>query len=231
MQNIILNWSGGKDATMALHHLSFEEKTNVASLLTSINSQRKRITMHGVPLTLLEKQVESLNQKLDLIALPENISMDKYSQIVTKKAKEHYRNGITHYAYGDIFLEDLRLFRDQEAEKAHLQTIYPLWGLNTNDLAQRFIQLGYKAIVVAVNSVKLSKEFAGRLYDEEFLKDLPSDVDPCGENGEFHTFVFDGPLFTLPIKFNKGKTTLHQYAPSEDSKSEWDHGVWFCDIS
>ncbi len=230
-QNVVLNWSGGKDATMAFHKLSQHENIEVISLLTSINSNRERITMHGVPLSLLERQVDALNQQLDLITLPENISMEKYSSIVREKALNHYQKGISHYAYGDIFLQDLRDFRDQEAAKSRLNTLYPLWGLNTKELAMQFIHLGYKAIVVAVRSTKLPQEFAGRIYNEDFINDLPLDVDPCGENGEFHTFVFDGPLFKHPIDFTKGATTLHQYVSSDNSDSQWDNGVWFCDIS
>ncbi|UTW67180.1 ATP-binding protein [bacterium SCSIO 12643] len=230
-KNVVLNWSGGKDATMAFHQLSHHENIEVISLLTSINSKRERITMHGVPLSLLKRQVDALNQQLDLITLPENISMEKYSSIVREKAQQHHQDGISHYAYGDIFLQDLRDFRDEEAAKSQLKTLYPLWGLNTKELAMQFIHLGYKAIVVAVSSAKLSQEFAGRIYDKEFITDLPSNIDPCGENGEFHTFVFDGPLFKHPIDFTKGTTSLHRYASSDNSDSKWDNGVWFCDIS
>jgi uncharacterized protein (TIGR00290 family) len=229
-KNTILNWSGGKDATFALHLLSQKPDIEIKALLTSINSKRKRITMHGVPLRLLQEQVKSLNRHLELIELPENISMEKYSDIILKNASQHFVDGISYYAFGDIFLEDLRHFRDQELQKSKIKTLYPLWKKNTHELALDFINLGYKAIVVAANSKKLSSSFAGRYFDQQFILDLPEDIDPCGENGEFHTFVYDGPLFQYPIEFTKGETTLHQYKPSDDSKSQWDNGVWFCDI-
>ena len=240
MKKTILNWSGGKDATMALHQLRADQNVKIVSLLTTINGERRRITMHGVHEDLLQAQVQSLGESVELMELPENISMDKYAEITNNIAKNHTKKGISHYAYGDINLEDLRKFRDTELQKNNLTPIYPLWGKPTSELAQEFIKLGYRAIVVATSSNKLDESFVGRLYDQEFLNSLPQDVDPCGENGEFHTFVFDGPIFNTPLNINIGKKTYQTYKPSnndddcfceKEDQKDWDKGFWFCELS
>ena len=240
MKKTILNWSGGKDATMALHQLREEKDVKIVSLLTTINGERRRITMHGVHEDLLQAQIKSIGESLELMELPENISMSKYSEITNQVAKKHTKEGITHYAYGDINLADLRKFRDNELEKNSLTPIYPLWERPTSELATEFINLGYKAIVVAVSSNKLDESFVGRVYDQEFINSLPKGVDPCGENGEFHTFVFDGPIFNTPIKLSVGEKTYQTYTPSKNDddcfcdkpeQKEWDKGFWFCELS
>jgi uncharacterized protein (TIGR00290 family) len=240
MRNTILNWSGGKDATMALHQLREEKDVKIVSLLTTINAERRRITMHGVHEDLLQAQIKSIGESVELMELPENISMDKYSKITQGVAKNHFKEGVTHYAYGDINLTDLRQFRDTELAKNNITPIYPLWEKPTADLAQEFIKLGYKAIIVATSSNKLDDSFVGKLYDENFLNSLPKDVDPCGENGEFHTFVFDGPIFKTPINVTVGDKTYQTYTPSKndddcfcdkEDQQDWDKGFWFCELS
>jgi uncharacterized protein (TIGR00290 family) len=239
MRNTILNWSGGKDAALTLHHLLQDNTVKIHSLLTAINKKRRRITMHGVHESLLIAQADSIGFKVEKLELPENISMAKYSEIVSSFAKKHFENKISHYAYGDINLEDLRVFRNQELMKSGIKGMYPLWGRNTLDLAKEFIFLGFKAVVVAVSSDKLDKTFAGRQFDLEFLNELPSSVDPCGENGEFHTFVYDGPIFSKPIPVEIGKISTQTYKPTEgdedcfceeEKQKNWDTTFYFCDL-
>lgn len=246
MQNqskkVVVNWSGGKDASLSLYqYLKKHDRSSIHSLFTTINERLQRITMHGVPVSLLEKQVKSLGLELELIGLPEDISMEKYSEVMRDRSRIHKESGVIEYVYGDINLVDLRAFRDQELEGSKITPIYPLWNKETGDLAKEFINLGFKAIVVATNSKLLKKEFAGRLYDQDFLNDLPEGVDPCGENGEFHTFVFDGPIFKNPVEFEKGEVTYKTYQPDEDDSDcfccdkepddTWDKGFWFCEIT
>ena len=235
---VIFSWSGGKDASMALHTIQTEGIHHIDSLLTTINGSLQRVTMHGVPAALIEKQAQEIGLPLFFTPLPDNISMEMYSEITKRQAEVHKDSGIYGYVYGDINLEDLRAFREKELSENNLVGIYPLWEKNTLDLAREFIKSGFKAIVVTVSSRVLDKTFVGREFDAQFLRDLPSDVDPCGENGEFHTFVYDGPIFSQPIPIKVGDKTYKNYSPSKDddnysSESDnetWDKGFWFCDL-
>ena len=240
MNKTILNWSGGKDATLALHYLLQEDSNTIMSLLTTINKRRRRITMHGVHEDLLMAQVKSLGLPVEVIELPEDISMQAYSDLTQEMSKQHHSQGISHYAYGDINLEDLRRFRDDSLEKAGLKPLYPLWQRDTTSLANEFIALGYKAIVVAISSDKLDSTFVGCEFDHAFLDRLPEGVDPCGENGEFHTFVYDGPIFNEALHINIGETSSHTYNPStkdkdcfcdEGKQKDWSTQFSFCEIT
>ena len=240
MNNIILNWSGGKDATLALHYLLEEDSNKIISLLTTINKRRRRITMHGVREELLIAQVQSLGFRVEIIELPEEISMQAYEDLTLEKSRQHQLQGITHYAYGDINLDDLRKFRDNSLKKADLLPLYPLWKQDTKSLATEFIALGYKAIVVAISSDKLDSSFVGCEFNQDFLNRLPDSVDPCGENGEFHTFVYDGPTFNKPVKIKVGETSTHTYKPSDNDdncfceevkQKDWNTQFMFCEIT
>lgn len=236
--NSILSWSGGKDASLSLYYLQQENKA-VNSLFTTINNRLQRITMHGVHISLLKKQVESLDCSLELISLPEDISIKKYNELMGAFLQGKYDQGIKEVVFGDIYLEELKNFRDQELAYYKLKTHYPLWGKNTLKIAEEFINLGFKAIVVAVSSNKLGKTFVGKEFDLAFLKSLPKDVDPCGENGEFHTFVYDGPNFKFPVNLQKGEITYKTYSAEKndedcfcenENSEDWDKGFWFCDL-
>lgn len=234
----ILSWSGGKDAALSLQYLQKENRL-VNTLFTTINKRLQRITMHGVHISLLEKQVKSLGCQLELISLPENISMKKYNELMGDFLSEKHKQGVKEVVFGDIFLEDLKEFRDNELAQFNLKTLYPLWGKNTMEIAKEFIQLGFRAIVVAVSSNKLGKEFVGKEFTLDFIHSLPKNVDPCGENGEFHTFVYDGPNFTFPVDVKKGEITYKTYSTEnndddcfckDESSEKWDKGFWFCDL-
>ena len=239
-KNVIFSWSGGKDASMALWETLTNSNIKVERLLTTINKQLQRVTMHGVPLSLMQRQAELIGISLQTVELPENISMSKYNDVMQEVGENHKSEGITEYIYGDINLVDLRDFRNEELKKVGLSASYPLWNKNTTQLANNFISNGFKAIVVAANSKLLTESFVGREFDSSFLNDLPEGVDPCGENGEFHTFVYDGPIFKSPILFKKGQTTYQTYNPKEEDDqcfcteenpdSNWDKGFWFCDL-
>lgn len=237
---VIINWSGGKDASMALWQIWKNPHLKPIALLTTINGNLQRVTMHGVPVSFIQKQADLIGLPLELTELPENISMTSYNEITKKVALAHKKIGVSTYVYGDINLEDLKAFRDKELAKSEIKGLYPLWGRDTKVLSQEFISTGFKAIVVAVSSRVLDKSFAGREFDQSFLNDLPDNVDPCGENGEFHTFVYDGPLFPIPISITPGEITYKKYSSSRDdddctcndtdTQDEWDKGFWFCDL-
>lgn len=228
----IFNWSSGKDSALALYKTLQEEQFEVTSLLTSINKEFQRISMHGVHVSLLEKQAESLGFPLIKMEIPKEPSMEEYSEIMSKTMNDIKSQGVTHSLFGDIFLEDLRKYREDQLQSIRMKAVFPLWKQNTTDLINEFLSLGFKTIVTCVNETYLDKSFAGRIIDQDFIKDLPENVDPCGENGEFHTFTFDGPIFKNPIAFEIGETVKKTYPkPKSDENDENEEYVfWFCDL-
>lgn len=227
----IFNWSSGKDSSLALFKIIQENKYEITSLLTSINKEFQRISMHGVPVSLLEKQAESLGFPLIKMELPKEPSMEEYRSIMDKTMSHIQSMGVTASVFGDIFLEDLRQYREEHLNTIGMEAVFPLWKKDTLELIHEFIDLGFKTIVTCVNETYLDKSFAGRVIDRDFIRDLPGHVDPCGENGEFHTFTFEGPVFKKPVIFEIGETVKKTYhRPKTDSEEEGEYIFWFCDL-
>jgi uncharacterized protein (TIGR00290 family) len=228
----VFNWSSGKDSALALYKTLKEDQFEVSTLLTSINKEFQRISMHGVHVSLLEKQAESLGLNLIKMELPKEPSMEEYNEIMSKTMNEIQSLGVTYSIFGDIFLEDLRKYREDQLQSIGMKAVFPLWKQNTTELINEFLDLGFKTIVTCVNETHLDKSFAGRIIDKNFIKDLPKNVDPCGENGEFHTFTFDGPIFKNPIEFEIGETVKKTYPkPKSDQNDEnGEYVFWFCDL-
>lgn len=206
-----MNWSGGKDSALALYNMQ-QQGRSVEAMLTSINAATDRISMHGVRRALLQQQASCLRLPLHTIELPETPVMQAYEAAVQSSHQQLKEEGFTHGVFGDIFLEDLKSYRETLLAKDGLQCIFPLWKMKSHELLKQFFKAGFKAIVICVNSQFLDKTFCGRLLDESFIDDLPPDVDPCGENGEYHSFVFDGPVFSQPVQFKKGEIVYKEYA-------------------
>ncbi|MBB6372669.1 diphthine--ammonia ligase [Chryseobacterium shigense] len=228
----IFNWSSGKDSALALFKILKEDQFEVTSLLTSINEEFQRISMHGVHVSLLEKQADSLGFSLIKIEIPKEPSMEQYREIMIRTMREIQLQGVTHSIFGDIFLEDLRKYREEQLKAVGMEAVFPLWKQDTSDLIYEFLDLGFKTIVTCVNEAYLDNSFAGRIIDQDFINDLPKNVDPCGENGEFHTFTFGGPIFREPILFDIGETVKKTY-PKPKSGPEDEEGeyvFWFCDL-
>ena len=226
----LFNWSGGKDSSLCLHQVLSNKLFDVQFLLTTLNGKNKRISMHGVAEELLDKQAESIGIPLKKIHLPEFPSMNEYEEIISKFLTDVKSMDIHISVFGDIFLEDLREYREKQLAKKGFKAEFPLWKRDTTEVAMDFIEKGFKAIVVSVDGRYLDKSFAGRIYDESFLNDLPENVDPCGENGEFHSFVFDGPIFKTPIQYKKGKIVYKEYKSHSTDKPNENFGFWYCDI-
>ncbi|MGG7440988.1 diphthine--ammonia ligase [Chryseobacterium arthrosphaerae] len=229
---VLFNWSSGKDSALALYRILQEDQYEVTTLLTSINHEFQRISMHGVHVSLLEQQATALGIPLVKMELPKEPSMEEYQDIMNKTMTEIKSQGITHSVFGDIFLEDLRKYREDQLNTIGIQAVFPLWKEHTSDLIREFLHLGFKTIVTCVNGTYLDKSFAGRIIDEKFLDDLPENVDPCGENGEFHTFTFDGPVFKSPVMFEIGETVKKTYPKPKAEAGEEDgaYTFWFCDL-
>lgn len=206
-----MNWSGGKDSALALYHSLQNNACDVRYLLTSLNDSFRRISMHGVREELLDQQAQRLGIELLKLRLPETTSMEEYQIRMAEILQPLAAAGITKSIFGDIFLEDLRLYRENQLATVGMQGIFPLWKRPSMELLEEFWGLGFKTIVVSVNGNVLDRSFCGRVLDRDFVSELPANIDPCGENGEFHTFVFEAPYFSQPIDFQQGETVEKTY--------------------
>lgn len=223
----LFNWSGGKDSTLALHYVLQDKSFDVRYLLTTVNETYNRVSMHGVRKSLLDEQAESLGIPLYQIGLPESVDMKAYELQMHKHLLILKSRGITHSIFGDLFLEDLKNYRENKLSEIGMKAVFPLWKRNTTEVLKTFISLGYQTVIVCAKAGL--EEFCGRIIDESFIEDLPPDVDPCGENGEFHTFVFDGPIFKKPVNFTLGEKLFKTY-PSPDGQTEETTGYWYIDL-
>jgi uncharacterized protein (TIGR00290 family) len=230
-----LNWSGGKDSALSLYH-AVQQDIPVSALLTSFNSTTDRVSMHGIRRSLLQQQAASLKLPLHTLELPGSPGMEAYEGALRGLHRSLKEEGYSHAVYGDIFLEDLKSYREALLARDNLQALFPLWKRDTSDLLQQFFSSGFQAIVVCTNDQYLDKSFCGRLLDGSFIADLPPGVDPCGERGEYHSFVFDGPLFSKPVPFVKGDAVYKEYpAPQQAdgdcfTRPEPAAGFYFLDL-
>lgn len=211
---------------MALHQLLNAEDVSIEHLITSVNKHYDRVSMHGLRRSLMAKQLQAIGIPFSTIELPENPSMEEYDSLMGEVVEEMKLKGLWNTGFGDIFLEDLRAYRENRLKRSGITALFPLWKRNTRELAEEFIQLGFKAIVVCTKAELLGESFVGCEFNLEFINDLPDEVDPCGENGEFHTFCYDGPIFKAPIGFTVGEKTYREY----DSPDTGKMGFWFCDL-
>jgi len=217
-KKVLFTWSGGKDSAMALYELQKTHSYEISALLTTITEDYDRVSMHGVRRTLLEQQAESLGLPLEKIYITKNASNKEYEAKMRDKLMDYQSRGVLSVVFGDIFLEDLRKYREENLSKIGMKGIFPIWKRDTTELAYTFIDLGFKAVITCVDSNVLDKIFVGRIFDEQFLSELPSDVDPCGENGEFHTFVYEGPIFQERILYKRGEVVFK------------DNRFYYCDL-
>lgn len=202
---ILFCWSGGKDSSLALHSLLRRGDVRVAALLTTVTEGYDRISMHGVRRELLRHQAESIGLPLHEVFIPPQCVNPIYEARMEEAMRFYLQQGIRRVAFGDIFLEDLRRYRENNLARLEMEAIFPIWKRDTRDLIREFHASGFRAVAVCVDSKVLAPEFAGRELDASFFADLPPGADPCGENGEFHTFVFDGPFFSCPVECTVGE--------------------------
>ena len=210
-KQLYFNWSSGKDSALALHQLLISGEYHVGQLLVSMNAHYNRVTMHGVQRALLEKQLQTIAIPASTVELPQQPTHEQYEQLMSATAGQMKLKGYDYAGFGDIFLEDLRQYREQQLATIGIQSVFPLWGKNTRQLMNSFIEMGFKAITVCVDDTLLGANFLGRELDVDFLNELPAGVDPCGENGEFHTFCYYAPFFSSSVQFEKGEQKLETY--------------------
>ncbi|HUU43275.1 MAG TPA: diphthine--ammonia ligase [Planctomycetota bacterium] len=204
---VVVSWSGGKDCAMVLREL-LRNGTGVSALLTTITEEYDRSSMHGVRRVLVETQADALGIPLEIVTITPDADSAQYEARMRRALEKQQARGINTVAIGDIFLEDLRKYREGRLAEIGMKAVFPIWGRDTRELAHAFIDLGFRAVITCVDTQVLDGSFAGREYDRGFLADLPASVDPCGENGEFHSFVWDGPIFTCPVAFTRGESVL-----------------------
>jgi len=216
-ETILLAWSGGKDSCMALYELQKAQRYEIAALLTTLTQDYDRISMHGVRRVLLERQAASLGLSLHQVYISRDANNEEYEARMREALLLYQNRGVRSVAFGDLFLEDIRSYRESRLQQIGMKSLFPLWGKDTAQLARAWIETGFQAIVTCVDSRALDGSFAGRLIDKDFLAQLPPHVDPCGENGEFHSFAFDGPLFREKVAFAVGEVVLRD-------------GFYFCDL-
>jgi uncharacterized protein (TIGR00290 family) len=214
---VLFCWSGGKDSCLALHELRRDPLREVVALLTTVTEGYDRISMHGVRRVLLERQAASLGLPLEIVTIPPACVNTEYEARMEAMLAKWKARGVNRVAFGDIFLEDLRAYRERNLARIGMEAIFPVWLRPTNVMVREFIALGFRAVTVCVDPKVLSESFVGREIDEKFVAELPAGVDPCGENGEFHSFVFAGPGFAEPIAFTFGEKVLRDE-------------FWFCDL-
>ena len=233
MKKAILNWSTGKDAAYALYKIQLKGDYKLERLVTTVNDKVKRVSMHGVKEELLLRQVEALGMEGDIIYLDENMNMLDYETQIMQYWEESRNAGVKNSIFGDILLEDLKAHRERQLSSVGVNAVFPLWNIPTSELVNEIIEVGIKAIVICVNETFLDKSFIGRTIDKQFVEDLPENVDPCGENGEFHTFVYDGPNFIESVPFEKGDIVYKTYditVKTEDGVDVKKFGYWFLDL-
>ena len=205
MRKVALSWSSGKDSAWTLHLLRQREDLQIAALITTLNSEANRVAMHAVRRALVEAQAERTGIPLWAVELPWPCSNAEYEERMRAVCQRATAEGITAVAFGDLFLQEVRDYRVRQLLGSGLEPLFPVWQVPTEQLARDLIASGVKAKITCVDPSKLARSFAGRDYDLKFLQELPPGVDPCGENGEFHTFVYDAPVFSQPIGVQTGE--------------------------
>lgn len=202
-EKVLLSWSGGKDSALALYETRKNQSYEIVGLLTTVTEDYHRISMHGVREVLLEQQADSIGLPLTKVFISKNGSNEEYESKMKEVLLNFQQLGVSAVAFGDISLEDVRKYREENLAKVGMRGVFPIW--EKDNLSQTFIDLGFQAIVTCVDAKVLDKKFVGRLFDKKFLAELPASVDPNGENGEFHSFVFDGPIFREKVPYKTGE--------------------------
>ena len=218
IENVIFSWSGGKDSSMALYEILNQKKYKVSALLTTVSTQFDRISMHGVRSVLLERQAESLGLPLEKVLVPSGSSNEEYEAGMRAVLERYRAKGISKVVFGDIFLEDLKKYREEKLALLDMEAVFPLWKKDTTEIVSRCVNLGFRTILTCVDTSVIDSDFAGRVIDEQLISEFPNDADICGENGEYHSFVYSGPIFKKDISFSVGEKVLR------------DNRFRFCDL-
>jgi len=239
-EKVVFCWSGGKDSALALHKILRDDRYDVVSLLTTCNEHFRRVSMHGVRIELAVQQARAIGLPIDMIFLSRQSSNDEYEKKMSEYLLARKHEGVVAMVFGDIFLEDLKRWREANLARIGMRGLFPLWKRDTHELIGEFIDLGFASVICCVNDAYLGESAVGRTIDRDFIESLPPNVDPCGENGEFHSFAFAGPIFKQPLRIHVGEKV---YRPIEETHpshaatqvcplpgEQRTKGFWFCDL-
>ena len=239
-EKVVFCWSGGKDSALALNRLVNDGRYEIVSLLTTCNEHFQRVSMHGVRLELLEAQARAIGLPLEKVFMSRRSTNDEYERKMSAALTPHKARGVTSCVFGDIFLEDLRRWREENLARAGLRGIFPIWKADSRELIREFISLGFASVICCINDAYLDENAVGKNFDDAFVASLPPNIDPCGENGEFHSFAFAGPIFKQPVKFTLGEKvyrSVQQTHPNAHPTpvcplpgARTTKGFWFCDL-
>lgn len=232
-KKVTISWSGGKDSAFALFRVLLAGEYEVVHLHTVFDSENKRVGLHGVHESLIEQQAKILDVPLEKLYLKKSDDHEAYRELMRSVFRKWKSDGVDAVIFGDIFLEDLRTFREELLSEAGLKAIFPLWGLATDLVAIDFLNAGFNTVLCSANASMISSQYAGLTFDEDFVRSLPAKVDPCGENGEFHTFVTDGPIFKAPVNIFLKETIerSYKYKINEAERvNEVEITFWFADL-
>ncbi len=207
---VLMSWSSGKDSAWALYQLQQRTDVEVVGLFCTINQEFERVAMHGVRVALLQQQADSIGLPLELLPIPYPCSNEAYEAVMRDFVARAKAQQVEYFAFGDLFLPDVRQYREQKLAETGIKPIFPIWDIPTDELARTMIAQGVKTVLTCVDPKQVSAELAGREFNAELLADLPETADPCGENGEFHSFVFDGPMFRWPLKVQVGEVVTRE---------------------
>lgn len=206
MKKTLLSWSSGKDSAWALHVLRQQTDIDVVGLFSTVNEKFERVAMHAVRNELVQQQAQSAGLPIQLLPIPYPCSNGDYEQVMADFIAQVKQQGIEYIAFGDLYLEDIRQYREEKLTGTGITPLFPLWGKDTKDLSREMVNTGLRAVVTCIDPIAMPETFAGKEYNSSFLQQLPAEVDPCGENGEFHSFAFDGPMFEKPITISVAET-------------------------
>ncbi len=226
-EKAVFNWSGGKDSALALTQVLQEGRYDVVSLLTTVHRSTRQSSMHHIPQSLLKRQAESIGIPLFEVELPPEGSMISYREAMDTAARHFLEQGITHFLFGDIFLHEVRSCREKQLSPLGIHVVEPLWGRPSEEVMEEFLASGLQTVVVTVTEGALGREFVGRKIDREFVRTLPAQVDVCGENGEYHTFCYDGDIFRFPVEFSLGEPRRCTCPVRLDDGTVRDFSYWF----
>lgn len=226
----VFNWSGGKDSSLALYKVLEKGEYDIVALLTTINSDSKRSTMHAIPASLLQKQADSIGIPLYVVNLLPNGEMQGYEEAMTDTVNHFLSQGVTHFLFGDIFLHDVKTYRERQLNPYGITVVEPLWGKSSPEIMDEFLASGLQTIIVTTMAEVLDESYIGKLIDKELVDRLPETADVCGENGEYHTFCYDGPIFKYPVAYTLGNPEYRTYPVKMEDGSEKEFSYWFANL-
>lgn len=226
----VFNWSGGKDSALALYKMLRDENFEIVSLLTTVNRDSKRSTMHGIPVTLLELQAQSIGLPLHIVDLTPKGDMSDYNEAMADAVRHFKEQGVTHFGFGDIFLHDVRSYREKQLAPYGIEVVEPLWGKSSEQIMEEYLDSGLQTVIVTITEGVLSESYIGKVIDRPLVESFPGDIDVCGEEGEYHTFCYDGGIYRHPVPFRLGEPIRATYPIKLEDGSVKEYSYWFANL-